>query len=110
MNKELLQQRGQMANMSNAAEQIVRLLNMCTGYYMVRQMGPILHDEEQIARGDLRTALDYLAESGYITVRTVKEKAPIDVADAELDGLECKLTPKGRRLAYGVESDPLVKP
>lgn len=110
MTEDSLRKSGQMANLTMAAEMIVRLLNMIPGYYMVRQMGPILHDEGQFSRAELRAALDYLAMSGYIAVRTVKEKAAVDVADAEPDALECKLTPKGRRLALGAESDPLVKP
>lgn len=105
-----IRKQGEKVNMSIAAAQVVRLLNMTGGYYMVRQMGPLLWDEEQIGRADLRTALDYLAESGYIAARTIKDKQAIDVADAQLDELECKLTPKGRRLAYGTETDPLVKP
>ena len=110
MDREDIRKQGEKVNMSIAAARVVRLLNMTGGYYMVRQMGPILWDEEQVSRGDLRTALDYLAESGYIAVRDIKDKKPIDVADAEMDSLECKLTPKGRRLAYGTESDPLVEP
>ena len=69
-----------------------------------------LSDEEQIPRAELRAALDYLQESGYIAVRTVKDHTPAHISDLTLEDLECKLLPKGTQLIGGHIKDPLVKP
>ena len=108
--------------MSYAAEVFLRMLNLYRGsYYKLRNAGPILSDEEQIPRAELRAALDYLQESGYIAARTVKDHTPAHVSDLPLEDMECKLLPAvGRALAEaqaaGVQllgghiKDPLVRP
>ena len=72
--------------------------------------GPILSDEEQIPRAELRAALDYLQESGYIAARTVKDHTPAHVSDLPLEDMECKLRPAGVQLLGGHIKDPLVRP
>ena len=69
-----LEARTELTSMSYAAEVFLRMLNLYRGsYYKLRNAGPILSDEEQIPRAELRAALDYLQESGYIAARTVKD-------------------------------------
>ena len=95
----------------DAAEVFLRMVNLYRGtYYRLRNAGPILSDEEQIPRAELRAALDYLQESGYIAVRTVKDHTPAHISDLPLEDLECKLLPKGTQLIGGHIKDPLVKP
>jgi len=106
-----LEARTELTGMSYAAEVFLRMLNLYRGtYYKLRNAGPILSDEKQIPRGELRAALDYLQESGYITVRTVKEHLAAHVSDLPLEDLECKLMPKGTQLLGGHIKDPLVRP
>lgn len=62
-----------------------------------------------IDRSAMCSAIDYLADSGYILARTVEDHAPASVSDVMLEDLEIKLSPKGKRLQMGVERDPLVK-
>lgn len=86
-----------------------------TDCFSVRQIGyggtgPILSDEEQIPRAELRAALDYLQESGYIAARTVKDHTPAHVSDLPLEDMECKLMPAGVQLLGGHIKDPLVRP
>lgn len=106
-----LQFRTELTSMSYAAEVFLRMVNLYRGtYYRLRNAGPILSDEEQIPRAELRAALDYLQESGYIAVRTVKDHTPAHISDLPLEDLECKLLPKGTQLIGGHIKDPLVKP
>ena len=44
---------------------------------------------------------DYLADGGYLEVRTAAERRPARVADVPMESLEIKLTHKGKQLAYG---------
>ena len=41
----------------------------------------------------LCSSINYLADSGYLQVRCIEDKAPSSVSDAELEDLEVKLTP-----------------
>ena len=99
-----LEARTELTSMSYAAEVFLRMLNLYRGsYYKLRNAGPILSDEEQIPRAELRAALDYLQESGYIAARTVKDHTPAHVSDLPLEDMECKLQTlplKGKR-SYG---------
>ena len=106
-----LEARTELTSMSYAAEVFMRMLNLYRGsHYKLRNAGPILSDEEQIPRGELRAALDYLQESEYIAVRTVKDHTPSQVCDLPLEDLECKLLPKGVQSLGGHIKDPLVRP
>ncbi len=61
-----LQSRTELTSMSYAAEVFLRMVNLYRGtYYRLRNAGPILSDEEQIPRAELRAALDYLQERIY---------------------------------------------
>lgn len=62
-----------------------------------------------IDRSAMCSAIDYLADSGYILSRTVGDHTLASVSDILLEDLEIKLSPKGKRLQMGVEHDPLVK-
>lgn len=56
----------------------------------------------------LCSSINYLADSGYLQIRTIEEKLPASVSDMELEDLEVKLTPKGTQLQRCVKKDPLV--
>ena len=63
-----LEARTELTSMSYAAEVFLRMLNLYRGsYYKLRNAGPILSDEEQIPRAELRAALDYLHPCGYLS-------------------------------------------
>ena len=61
-----------------------------------------------IDRMALCSSINYLADSGYLQVRCIEDKAPSSVSDAELEDLEVKLTPRGIQLQRCVKKDPLV--
>ena len=46
----------------------------------------------------LCSSINYLADSGYLQVRCIEDKAPSSVSDAEPEELEVKLTPRGIQL------------
>lgn len=75
-------------------------------YIRARALGTAL--ASTIDRSALCSAIDYLADSGYILVRTVEGHEPASVSDVLLEDLELKLSPKGKRLQMGAEKDPLV--
>lgn len=54
----------------------------------------------------LCSSINYLADSGYLQVRCIEDKAPSSVSDAELEDLEVKLTPRGIQLQRCVKKGP----
>lgn len=105
------ERREELARMTYAAEVFLRTVHMyCGTWYRLRSVGPVLRDEQQISHGELRAALDYLQERGYIDARTVRERAAAQIADHALEDLECKLLPDGLALLAGEHSDPLLHP
>lgn len=100
-----------LARMTYAAEVFLRTVHMyCGTWYRLRSVGPVLRDEQQISHGELRAALDYLQERGYIDARTVRDRAHAQIADHAPEDLECKLLPDGLALLAGEIKDPLVNP
>ena len=59
-------------------------------------------------RAALCSSVNYLADSGYLSVRSTEDKVPASVSDTELEDLEVKLTPRGMQLQRCVVKDPLV--
>ena len=100
-----------LARTAYAAEVFLRTLNMwCGKWYQLRSVGPVLRDERQISRGELRAALDYLQERRYIDARRAKDRVIVQIADYALEELECKLLPDGTALLAGRTKDPLIDP
>ena len=111
MREDEFERKEGLARLTYAAEIFLRTINMyCGAWYRLRSVGPVLRDEQQISRQELRAALDYLQERGYIDVRTVKDRAEVKITDHPLEELECKLLPDGLALLAGKLNDPLVKP
>ena len=70
-----LEARTELTSMSYAAEVFLRMLNLYRGsYYKLRNAGPILSDEEQIPRAELRAALDYLQAVSYTHLDVYKRQ------------------------------------
>lgn len=111
MRETEFERREGLARMAYAAEVFLRTVHMyCGKWYRLRNVGPVLRDEQQITHGELRAALDYLQERGYIDARTVRDRAAAQVTDHPLEDLECKLLPDGLALLVGKLEDPLVNP
>ena len=84
---------------------IVRTMMLASAEYEFLRLTAI---RSGMSNGAICSAVDYLADGGYIEVRTAAERRPARVADVPMESLEIKLTHKGKQLAYGKLDDPLV--
>lgn len=88
---------------------VVRTLNMAGPDYEFTRLVKIQAAMAGgMSRSDICSAVDYLADSGYIEVQTVADHRAARVSSTPMESLEVKLTPKGKQLALGVLDDPLV--
>lgn len=88
---------------------IIRALALVGTDYQYTQLRRLqLALSGSLQRSAMCSAVNYLADSGYLAVRTVEEHKPSSVSDQPLEDLEVKLTPKGTQLQRGLVKDPLV--
>lgn len=88
---------------------IIRALALVGNDYQYAQLRRLqLALSGSLQRGAMCSAVNYLADSGYLAVRTVEEHKPSSVSDQPLEDLEVKLTPLGTQLQRGLVKDPLV--
>ena len=80
----------------------------CVIFKFLKLKGLLLALAGGMDRMALCSSINYLADSGYLQVRCIEDKAPSSVSDAELEDLEVKLTPRGIQLQRCVKKDPLV--
>ena len=106
--QELLRkvQAGELA--SNNGTVIRTLAAVGSDYKYLKLRSLLLALAGTLDRGALCSSVNYLADSGYLQVRCIEDKAPSSVSDAELEDLEVKLTPRGIQLQRCVKKDPLV--
>jgi hypothetical protein len=57
---------------------------------------------------EILDSINFLFEEGYIHLRNVETKIPVNLADSDYRELEAKLTGKGIRLLSGEIDDPAV--
>lgn len=64
----------------------------------------------EMTAAEVSDCINYLNESGYIKLRMVEGHAEIpDLADAELNRIEAKLTAKGIAFLNGKINDPCIR-
>lgn len=64
----------------------------------------------EMTTSEVSDCINYLNESGYIKLRMVEGHAEIaDLADAELNRIEAKLTAKGIAFLNGKINDPCIR-
>lgn len=63
---------------------------------------------ERIPENRFLDSVNYLAEAGYIRLRTIKGRETAELADVDYRLLEAKLTKRGITLAGGELKDELV--
>lgn len=86
---------------------VLRTINILMGKDIkLRSLQYALSD---LTDADLAKSLYYLQEAGYLHARKIYGKAAADVADADYDDTEVRLTAEGMRLLEGYASDPAVK-
>ncbi|WP_050698992.1 hypothetical protein [Anaeromassilibacillus senegalensis] len=85
---------------------VLRDLNMLCDYVQLYQLRPALN----MVDADLKAALTYLHDRGYIYLRHIESKAMASALDCGYDMLEARLSPDGLALLLGqTEPDPLVE-
>ena len=99
----------QASRLAGGTGTVVRTLNMVgPDYEFMRLVKIQASTAGGMSRSDICSAVDYLADSGYIEVQTVADHRPARVSNTPMESLELKLTPKGKQLAHGMLDDPLV--
>lgn len=88
---------------------VVRTLMTGAGYNFMRLTMIRSAMAGAMSGGAICEAVDYLADGGYIEVRTAAERRPARVADVPMESLEIKLTDKGKQLYGGDLQDPMVE-
>lgn len=68
-----------------------------------------LLESDGISESEFIESADFLAEEGYIRLRTIADHCPAMLSDCEYEDLEGKLTGKGKRLLSGNIKDGLVE-
>lgn len=88
---------------------VLRAINLLgKNYAKMKDLEYGLGDE--LTRSEITDCTNYLNEGGYIKLReTVGHNRVEDMADAETDKLEAKLTAKGIALLNGNIKDPCIR-
>lgn len=88
---------------------VLRAINMFrTKYMKIKDLEYGL--ELEVTATEIADCVNYLNEGGYIKLRDIEFHAEIaDLADAELDTLEAKLTAKGIAFLNGKVDDPCIR-
>lgn len=89
---------------------VLERMNILTGKYKrLSDIQKVTEDWDGISKEEFITSIDFLAEEGYIHLRTISDHCPAMLADYEYAELEGKTTGKGTRLLYGYIKDNMIE-
>ena len=109
MNEQELKRKMEAGELAANNGTVMRTLSIAGyDYKFLKLKGLLLALADRMDRMALCSSVNYLADSGYLEVRSIEDKAASSVSDTELEDLEVKLTPKGQQLQRCVRRDPLV--
>ncbi len=86
---------------------VIRAINLLR--YKYEQLSDVRYALDDIEDADYLDSINYLSESGYISLRHTKNKQPANIADVDYVELEAKLTAKGIKLLAGRIFDEMVE-
>lgn len=86
---------------------VIRAINLLR--YKYEQLSDVKYALDDIEDADYLDSINYLSESGYISLRHIKNKQPAEIADVDFVDLEAKLTAKGIKLLAGSICDEMVE-
>lgn len=88
---------------------VLRAINMLrTRYVKISDLNYGLAPE--VNHSEISDSVNYLNEGGYIKLRNIESRSEVsDLADAEPNELEAKLTQKGIMLLNGKLNDPCIR-
>jgi hypothetical protein len=109
MDKEELQKKIRAGNAKANNGRVLRTINILRTKF--NKLKGIRYALDDIQEDEFLDSVNYLDEAGYIELRHVETKAPIDtgLADHNYKDLEAKLTAKGIQLLAFCIHDPLVE-
>ncbi|ADU25676.1 hypothetical protein [Ethanoligenens harbinense] len=85
---------------------LLRTINILSGRDI--KMRSLQYALPDVSKGELAESLYYLQEAGYLHARHAAYGADVDVAEADQDDTEVRLTAKGIQLLKGYAADPAV--
>lgn len=106
MDKAELQRRIEAGTFAADNGRVLRTINILIGKDIA--LHSLKYALEGMAENNLAESLYYLQEAGYIKARNIYSKADADVADADYDDTEVRLTARGMQLLKGYATDPAV--
>lgn len=107
MDKAELQRRIEAGTFAADNGRVLRTINILIGKDIkLRSLAYALPD---MGSAELAQSLYYLQEAGYIHARNLCGKTDVDVADADYDEAEVRLTARGMQILMGYTADPAVK-
>ena len=65
--------------------------------------------EPTLTEQELRDSVNYLSESGYINMRSIRSKQPTTLADCDFYEIEAKVSADGIKIIACVKSDECIE-
>lgn len=107
MDNEELQRRIKAGEFAENTGKVLRTINILIGKDI--KLSSLQYALRDLTAADLAKSLYYLQDAGYLHARNVYSKEGADIASADYDDTEVRLTAKGMQLLMGYSSDPAVK-
>ena len=86
---------------------VLRAINLLR--YKYERLSEVKYALEDIEEGQYIDSVNYLYESGYIALRHIVNKQPVEISDVDYINIEAKLTQKGIKLLAGKIFDELIE-
>ena len=107
MDKDELKRRVEAGAFASNNGKVLRTINIIAGNDIL--LHSLHYALTEIENGDLAESLYYLQDAGYIKARTAHGHKDADVAGADYDAVEVRITARGMQLLMGYAADPAVK-
>lgn len=106
MDRKELQRRIEAGDFAENNGAVLRTINILVGKEI--KLRSLEYALPAMSAGALAESLNYLQEAGYLKARNVYSKIDADVADADYEDTEVRLTARGIQLLKGYSADPAV--
>lgn len=107
MDKEELRRRVEAGAFASNNGKVLRTINIMAGNDI--PLRSLQYALQEIGDGDLAESLYYLQDAEYIKARTTHGHEQADVAGADYDAVEVRITARGMQLLMGYATDPAIK-
>lgn len=107
MDKDELKRRVEAGAFAANNGKVLRTINIMVGNDIL--LRSLRYALQEIDDGALAESLYYLQDAGYIKARTARGHEDADVAGADYDAVEVRITAHGMQLLMGYATDPATK-